>query len=178
MSITPWKILETKYLHPGIRVDNCELPNGQTIHAQVFEYDDEVLVFAMTKMQEVVLIRQYRHGLQKSILELPGGSVDKDESPLEAARRELLEETGYTSNTFIEVGYGSPNPAIYTSMIYYFLALNVEQIGKQSNYDTENMEPLLMPLDEVVNMAKNGNLIHSLNISTLFYVLGYLNRIS
>lgn len=178
MSIPLWKTVETRYLHPGIRVDRCELPNGQTVYAQVLEYDDEVMVFALTKKQEVVLIRQYRHGLQKSILELPGGSVDKYESPLAAAKRELFEETGYVSETFIEVGHGSPNPAIYTSVIHYFLALNVEQIGNQSNDEAEIVELFLIPLDEVINLAKNGDLTHSLNISTLFYVLGYLNRIS
>lgn len=178
MSSTPWKILETKYVHPGMRVDRCKLPNGQTIDAQVLEYDDEVMIVALTKLHEVVLIRQYRHGLQRSILELPGGSVDKDESPLEAAKRELLEETGYASNTFMEVGYGSPNPAIYTGMIYYFLALDVEQLEHQSHDDGESMELLLMSLDEVVSMAKKRNLTHSLNLSSLFYVLGYLNRIS
>jgi 8-oxo-dGTP pyrophosphatase MutT (NUDIX family) len=95
MSISPWKTLETEYVHPGIRVDTCELPDGQTIHAHVLEYDDEVMVFALTKHQEVVLIKQYRHGVQKAIVELPGGSVDEGESPLEAAKRELMEETGY-----------------------------------------------------------------------------------
>ena len=178
MDIKHWKVLGTTYLHPNIRVDKCELPNGQIIAPHLLEYDDEIMVLAMTKSQEVVLIKQYRHGVQEAILELPGGSVDDNESPLEAAKRELLEETGYLSDTFIQVGYGSPNPAIYTNMIYYFLALDVEQLGHQSDYDSATIELVLLPLDEVTNMAKRGGLPHSLNLSLLFFVLGYLNRIS
>ena len=178
MSSTAWKILETKYLHPNIRVDRCELSNGHALDAQILEYDNEIMVFALTRKQEVVLIKQYRHGVQKVILELPGGSVDEGESPLEAAKRELMEETGYASDTFLEVGHGSPNPAIYTNRVYSFLAIDVEQIGKQSAYDADAIEILLVSLDEIIAMAKKGELIHSLNISALFFVLGYLNRIS
>jgi 8-oxo-dGTP pyrophosphatase MutT (NUDIX family) len=178
MNFTPWKIIGTKYIHSGIRVDRCELPNGYTLDAHLLEYADEIMVFALTKEEEVVLIKQYRHGVQKAILELPGGSIDEDESPLEAAKRELMEETGYTSDTFIEVGHTSPNPAIYTNQIYSFLALDVEQIGTQSDHDAGTIEVSLIPLDAVVAMAKKGDLIHSLNISTLFYVLDYLKRIS
>jgi len=178
MTIKPWKILGTKYLHPNIRMDTCELPNGQIIIPHVLEYDDEIMVFALTKNQEVVLIKQYRYGVQQAILELPGGSVDDGESPLEAAKRELMEEAGYASYTFIEVGCASPNPAIHTNKIYSFLAKDVEKIGEQSAYDAENIEVLLIPLEEVIVMAKRGDLIHSLNLSTIFFVLGYLNRIS
>ena len=174
----PWKVLETTYLHPNIRVDKCELSNGQIIAPHLLEYVDEVIVFALTRKQEVVLIEQYRHGVQKTILELPGGSVDAGESPLEAAKRELLEETGYASDTFIEVGHGSPNPAIYTNMIYSFLALDVAPSGKQSDFDSEAVEVSVIPLDDVIAMAKKGELVHSLNIGALFYVLEYLNRIS
>ena len=126
MSITPWQILETKYLRPGIRVDRCELPNGHVLDAHLLEYDDEIVVFALTRDQQVILIKQYRHGVQQTILELPGGSVEENESPLEAAKRELMEETGYASDTFIEVGHGSPNPAIYTNRVFSFLAVDAQ----------------------------------------------------
>jgi ADP-ribose pyrophosphatase len=176
--IKPWKVLETSYVQPYIRVDRCELQNGQLLDCHLLEYNDEILVFAVTKNQEVVLIRQYRHGAEKVILELPGGSVDEGESPLEAAKRELMEETGYSSDTLIELACGSPNPAIYRNRIFSFLAIDVEPTGKQSVYDAEAVEVLLMPLSEVVELARSGEFIHSLNITTLFFVLSYLKRIS
>lgn len=173
MNTKPWNILETKYLHPGIRLDRCELPNGQIVEYHLLEYADEIMVFALTEDQEVVLIKQYRYGVQDAILELPGGSVDAGESPLEAAKRELMEETGYASDTFIEVGCVSPNPAIYSGKIYSFLATDAKQVAN----DAESVVSLV-PLEDVIAMAKSGNLIHSLNISTLFFVLSYLHRIS
>lgn len=178
MEIKPWKILMTKDLYPGIRLDNCELPDGSISEMWRLDYDDEILVFAITKKQEVVLIRQYRHGIQKVIWELPGGSVDEGESPHEAAKRELMEETGFTSDTLIEIGRGSPIPAIFTNTLYYFLALNVEYSGKQSAWDAKNIEVSLIPLDEVVTMARRGDLSSALNSSALFFVLAHLNRIS
>src|SRR5215217_753956 len=176
MIMKPWKTLETKHVYAGIRIDRCELPNGHILDCQLLAYADEIMIFALTKQQEVVLIRQYRHGVQQVILALPGGSVDEGESPLEAAKRELMEETGYSSETFIEVGCASPNPAIHTNKIYFFLALDAEQAGNQSTDDTQSIEVSLMPLQEVIGMARSGDLIHSLNISTLFFVLEHLHR--
>jgi ADP-ribose pyrophosphatase len=176
--ITPWKILKTTYLQPGIRVDHCELPDGQNLNCQLLEYADEIMIFALTKKQEAVVIKQYRHGVQQAILEFPGGSVDDGERPMEAAKRELMEETGYASERWIEIGRASPNPAIYTNKIYSFLTLDAVPTGKQSNHEAEFIEVSLISLEEIVAMAKRGDLIHSLNLSTLFFVLNFLNRVS
>ena len=178
MIIKPWKILGTKYLESDIRIDRCELPNGHILDCHLLDYNDEIMVFALTKNREVVLIKQYRHGIQKAILELPGGSVDEGESPRDAAKRELMEETGYGSDMFIEVGQGSPNPAIYMNKIYSFLAMDVEQRGKQIAHDADSIEVVLEPLEEVVAKARSGGFVNSLNISTLFFVLEHIHRIS
>jgi 8-oxo-dGTP pyrophosphatase MutT (NUDIX family) len=178
MLIRPWKLIHSTYLHPNIRLDECELPTGQIITPHIIEYNDEIMVFALTQDRQVVLIRQYRHGLRDVILELPGGSVDAGESPLEAARRELMEETGYAGETFIALGQVSPNPAIYTNQLHIFLAVDVESSGRQSVYDVDGVEVVLMPLEDVISKARSSELINSLNITTLFFVLDYLHRIS
>ena len=176
MSNKPWKVLESSYFRPRFRIDKCELSNGNILNATVLEFSAWANIVALTKNNEVVLIRQYRHGIQEVILELPGGSVDKGETPLEAAKRELMEETGYVSDAFIEVGQASPNPAIYMNRVYSFLALDVEPTGNQSAYDAGTVEVTLISLDEVIAMAKKGQLTNSLNISTLFFALGHLER--
>ena len=78
MTIKPWKILESHHLHKYVRIDKCELPNGMVIDGFVLEYADWATILALTKQQEVVLIRQYRHGAQKV------KSIGPDTKPLEA----------------------------------------------------------------------------------------------
>ena len=178
MTIKPWKILESHYIHKNVRIDKCELPNGMTIDGFVLDYRDWATILALTKQQEVLLVRQYRHGAQKVILELPGGTMDaEDESPMQAARRELLEETGYSSDTFIQIGCVSPNPANQTNLIYSFLALDVEKVSSQDLDDTEDIEVVLKPLEEVIRMAKNGELFQTMHVSTVFFALAYWDRI-
>ena len=178
MTIKPWKILESHHLHKNVRIDKCELPNGMTIEGFVLEYRDWATIVAVTKQQDVLLIRQYRHGAQKVILELPGGAMEaEDESPMQAARRELLEETGYTSDTFIQIGCVSPNPANQTNLIYSFLALDAEKVGGQRLDPTEDIEVLLKPVEEVITMAKNGELFQSMQVSAVFFALAYWHRI-
>ena len=177
MVTKPWKILESSHPLPDVRIDVCELANGHTIKPLVLEYDPEVTILALTKSQEVVLVREYRHGIQKTILQLPGGSMDEGESPLEAAKRELLEETGYQSDTFIKIGQVNPNPANYSNTMYAFLALDVEQSPDHELEEADRIELFPVPLDKVIEMAKGGELIHSLTISTLFYALAHLGRI-
>jgi ADP-ribose pyrophosphatase len=178
MTIKPWKILESHHLHKNVRIDTCELPNGKVIDGFVLEYGDWATIVALTKKQEVVMVRQYRHGAQKVILELPGGAMDaEDENPLSAARRELLEETGYTSDTFIQIGCVSPNPANQTNLIYSFLALDADKVSSQNLDETEEIEVVLKPFEEVIAMAKSSELIQSMQVSAIFFALAYLDRI-
>ena len=111
MSLTPWKILDSHYIHPRFRIDKVEVAGGRVFEPVVFEFRNWANVLALTKNNEAVLVRQYRHGVREMLLELPGGVVDDDENPLEGAGRELMEETGYSAGTIVEVGRIYPNPA-------------------------------------------------------------------
>jgi 8-oxo-dGTP pyrophosphatase MutT (NUDIX family) len=171
-------VLETGHLRKHIRLDRCEVSNGQTFEATVFEFRDWATVVPLTKDGQAVLVRQYRHGLGRVTLELPGGILDDGETPLEAARRELAEETGYSGNTFVEIGTISPNPAIQSNMIHYFLAQDVEKTGSQHLDATEEIEVALMPLDELVALAENNGILNALQVAALFFALAHLKRIS
>ncbi len=94
-------------------------------------------VIALTDREDVVLIRQYRHGIGEVTLEIPGGLMDADE-PLAAAKRELLEETGYRAEEWIDLGYVHPNPAIQNNRCYTFLALGAKLAGAQSLDEVKN----------------------------------------
>jgi ADP-ribose pyrophosphatase len=178
MPIKPWKILGSHHIHKNVRIDTCELPNGMIIDGFVLEYGNWATILALTKQQEVVLVLQYRHGAQKVLLELPGGAMEGEgENPMQAARRELLEETGYNSDKFIQIGCVSPNPANQTNLIYSFLALDAEKVAGQHLDATEDIEVVLKPLDEVIRMAKSGELFQTMQVSTVFFALAYWDRI-
>ena len=177
MPITPWKIHESTHVHPKFRVDKCELPNGKFLDASVLELSPWANIVALTKNNEVVLIRQYRHGVQDVLWEIPGGVVEDGEEPPAGIRRELLEETGYTASEFIQVGASYPNPAFQTNTVYYFLALNAEKVTGQTLDDGEDIEVHLMPMDELIEMIRRGGFPHALMVAALFHVLAYLDRI-
>lgn len=177
MSITPWKILESKFIRPRIRIDKVELANGKTFEPTIFEYRRWANVLALTEKNEVVMIRQYRHGVQEIIWEFPGGVVEDGESIEDGARRELLEESGYTAETLIEVGRLHPNPASQTNSLYAFLATGAKLVQEQHLDEAEEIEVHLIPLEEVIEMAKRGEIPNALQVAVLFHVLVHLNRI-
>jgi len=177
MSIQPWKVLESNYIRPRFRLDRCELPKGTYLDATVFEFRSWANIVALTKNNEVVLIRQYRHGVQEVLWEIPGGVVEDSEDPLEGVKRELLEETGYTAHEFIPVGKLYPNPALQTNTMYCYLAVGAEKIAEQRLDDGEDIEVHLVPLDELTQMTKRGEFAHALQVATLFQVLAHMERI-
>ncbi len=177
MTLTPWKIIDSRHPFPKFRMDNCELPNGKPYKAFVLEFDTWANILAITKNNEVVLVQQYRHGVQEISLELPGGVVDEGESPLEGAKRELMEETGYKAGRIIEVGKFYPNPAIQQNTLYCYLATDVEWAGEQDLDESEEIEVVLVPLDELVQMVQQGKLLHALNVAAIFQALVHLGRI-
>ena len=177
MPIKPWKIIGSSYLRPRFRVDQCELPSGKPFEPIVFEFRSWAIVIALTKEQEVVLIRQYRHGIQGVVWEFPGGVVEDGEDPLDGVRRELLEETGYSVSKLIEVGKYYPNPALQTNSMYCFLAFDAEKVSEQTLDEVEEIEVQLLPLTELVAIAKRGEFSNGLQVAGLFYALAYLDHI-
>lgn len=178
MPVKPWKVLETSYFRPRFRIDKCELGNGNLLDATIFEFRSWANIMALTRDGEVVLIRQYRHGVRDVLWEFPGGVVEDEEGPLEGAKRELLEETGYTAPEWIEVAHLYPNPALQTNTLYGYLALGAERVGEQFLDAGEDIDVHLVPLDELVGMAKRGDFPHALMTAVLFSALTYMGRIA
>jgi len=181
MSLKHWKILESKYLYKrngmAVRVDQCETHNGDVFEPYVVESNNWVNVIALTKKREVILVRQYRHGVGEVLLEIPAGIMDEDdENPEQAAQRELLEETGYTGERFIEVGKVYPNPATHNNLTYSFLALDVEKVEQQKLDETEEIEVSLIPFDEFISLVKSGGLPQALHVSAVFFALEYMEH--
>lgn len=162
-----------------LRADTCRLPDGRILSPYyVLEYSDWVHVVAITPAQEVVLIQQYRHGRQEVILEIPGGVMEKNErSALAAAKRELLEETGYASDEFQFLGTVDPNPASHTNTNHLFLATNARPVAAQNLDENEDIEVVLTPLDEILDLLRQGVFRQTLNVSALFFALDRLGYV-
>jgi 8-oxo-dGTP pyrophosphatase MutT (NUDIX family) len=177
MPIKPWKVLESTYFRPNFRLDKCELPNGKFLDATILEFRTWANILALTRNQDVVLIKQYRHGVQEVLWEIPGGVIEDGEDLVEGVKRELLEETGYVISNIIQVGKFYPNPAFQTNTMYCFLAFDAEKVSEQLLDESEEIEVHLVPLDEVIAMTKRGEFPHALQAAALFHALVYLERI-
>lgn len=164
-----WKVLESKeLLRLGffrIRSDRCELPDGRVMpNYYVLEFADWVNVIPVTTDGQVVAINQYRHGSDLMHLEIPGGSTDPrgSEEPLEAAKRELLEETGYESSRWISCGAHFPNPALQSNRLHTFLALDCRKVREPELDPFEDLSVELFPVAQLRARWENGEFNHSL----------------
>jgi ADP-ribose pyrophosphatase len=179
-----WQIKSSKHIVKdkwiSLRSDECIMPNGKTIEPYyVLEYSDWINVVPITKNNEIIMIKQYRHGIKDVLLELPSGSIEPfDKSPLEAAKRELLEETGAESDNFIQLCKLSPNPSNHTNITYSFLALDVTLKQNQNLDETEQIEIINIPILEVKSLLKNNKITQAMHVSALFYAFEYLNESS
>ena len=132
----------------------------------VLKAPDWINVMALTKDQQVILVEQYRYGLQAPTLELAGGVCDPGEHPLETSKRELLEETGFTSEEWISLGKVSSNPAMQDNYTHSFLALNCEKVAEQKLDGNERIQVHLIPIEQFLDFVQSGVIDHSLVVAT------------
>ncbi|MCY4130217.1 MAG: NUDIX hydrolase [Gammaproteobacteria bacterium] len=133
----------------------------------VLESVDWINIVALTPNEESVMVRQFRFGIGACTLETPGGMVDEGETPLEAAQRELLEETGYSSNDWSYLGAVEPNPAFHPHLCHHFLARNVVRVADLDLGPGEAIEIEVCDLDRLRDAMRDGSLRHSLALSAL-----------
>ncbi|HEV3468370.1 MAG TPA: NUDIX hydrolase [Pyrinomonadaceae bacterium] len=138
---------------------------GRTHDFYVIEAPDWINVVPLTARDEVVLIEQYRHGTTELSLEIPGGMVDGDESPLDAAARELVEETGYAARELIPLGRTRPNPALQDNWLHTFLARGAEYRHEPVCAGTEQTAVRLVPVAEIPRLIAGGAITHSLVVA-------------
>lgn len=151
----------------GIDVTN---PKNQKVRPYyVLETKSWVNAIVKTKDEKIILVRQYRHGLNEYCLELPGGVVDEegDSAPLLSAKRELAEETGYTAKNWKLISRVSGNPAIFNNWSYTFIADSAEKTEDVNWDEGEEIEVFLEPLDNIPNLIRSGIIHHSMMVSAL-----------
>ena len=142
--------------------------HGKAGRYVTLEAPDWVNGLAITDAGALVMVRQYRHGVDSYTLEIPAGMVEPGEDPLDAMRRELAEETGFTSDRWIRLGSVFPNPAYQGNVCHHFLALDCVKTAEQHLDDGEDIEVRLEPLAEVARLVREGVLNHALEIAAFF----------
>ncbi|MGH9441660.1 MAG: NUDIX hydrolase [Thermoanaerobaculia bacterium] len=150
-----------------IRRDRIVSPRTAEEHDfYVLDGSDWINVIALTPEGRILLVEQYRHGTESVTLEIPGGAVNRrDASPLEAARRELLEETGHTAETWEDLGFVHPNPAIQSNRCFTFVARGCRRVAEPSLDPGEDIALLEAEPGEVKAMLRDGRISHSLVVA-------------
>ena len=164
--------VEAIFKHPILTLERRHLEAGNdTREALVVATPDWVNIIPMLDGGRVLLVRQWRFGVEAMTLEIPGGAVDPGEEERAAAARELLEETGYRACTWRRLGQVHPNPAIQSNRTGTWLATDLERLGEAEGDGEEELELELVPLKEIPSLIGSGHITHSLVIAA-FYLLG------
>lgn len=171
-----WKVLSREYLsnhqYFTARKDKCETPDGHIVEAYfVVELPVSVSAVAITEDNEVLMIRQYRHPIEKDILEIPGGFVDTGETSQEAMGRELLEETGYSFKSITPLGRVAANPGVLNNYTDLFLAEGGVKTGEQKLDKNEFLVVEKISVEELKAMLVENKIIQSLHANCVFYAL-------
>ncbi|MBU2591025.1 MAG: NUDIX hydrolase [Nitrospinae bacterium] len=141
--------------------------NGELLKRLVLETNDWVNIVPLTADGNIIVIRQYRFGVERIITEIPGGLVDIGEGHREAAIRELREETGYASDDWVYLGSVEPNPAIHNNRCHHWLAKGIVKVAEAELDEGEDIEVNLISVEELRSQVKSGEIRHSLVLSAL-----------
>jgi ADP-ribose pyrophosphatase len=137
---------------------------------------DWVLVILVTEDEDVILIEQDRAGVEKMILEFPGGMIENDETPLEAAKKECLEETGYQSSQWIALGSFWSNPAFLDNKVHYFLGINAKKVQEQNLETHEVIRLKVTPLPQVIELIQKNSFESALSCLGFFLAMDAYQR--
>jgi len=180
--IQPWETLTSRVVFQDsfkhLEVQKCRLPNGTILsNYYVDRYHDWVNVVALTPDRKFIFVRQYRHALGEITIETAAGTLDPGEdNPDEAAKRELLEETGFHPGTMHKLGELAPNPALQDNLVHIYLAENCVNSGKQKLDPHEIIDVVLMTAAEVREGIIKGTFKHALGLVAILLYFQSLEK--
>ncbi len=178
-----WQVESTQYLtkHPPYfisRKDVCTKHDGTIVPAYyVVEMPESVIVFAIEDNNKVLMVSQYRHPVGQTSLELPGGFVDDGETPLEAAKREMKEETGCVFSSYSYLGNVAANPGVLNNFTHIYFADGLLERGSQQLDRSEEIKIETYDVSEVITILREGKMIQSMHINACFYALMHLGKL-
>ena len=167
------RLIETPYF--ALRSDRLRLPDGAVKDPYyVIERPDAAIVFPLTEEDDVVLVRQYRPAIEGIELGLPAGLVDEGEEPEKAARRELLEETGYAGGEWEPLGSLASSPSLKDNWAHLYLARGVTCSAAPRPDEYERVEVVLVPVGEIVERISAGEIVSSSGVAAALLALNRL----
>ena len=165
--------METPYF--TLRSDRLRLPDGAVKDPYyVLERPDAAIIFPLTSDGDVILVRQYRPAIERMELGLPAGLVEDGEEPEKAARRELLEETGYAGGEWEPLGALASSPSLKDNWAYLFLARGVRETAPPDPDEHETIEVVRVPLERVAGLVRAGEVVSSSGVAAVMLALGRL----
>jgi ADP-ribose pyrophosphatase len=169
------RLMQTPYF--VVRSDRLRLPDGAVKDPYyVLERPDAAIIFPLTTSNEVVLVRQYRPPIERIELGLPAGLVEEGENPEKAARRELLEETGYGGGEWEPLGSLASSPSLKDNWAHLYLARSVELTSPPSPDEYERVEVALVPVGEILREIRDGNIVSSSGVAAILLALEALRE--
>jgi ADP-ribose pyrophosphatase len=151
-----------------VREQRVRLANGHEIDRfHLIHGPDWAAVLCLTPERQVVLVRQYRHGFGGPSLELPAGVLDANEAPLDGARRELREETGFAAESIEPLLLAAPEPARNSTRAHFFFARNALRVSELALDHSEDLEVLLVPASELLELIDQGQMVHAAHIAAI-----------
>ena len=164
VSIQQWKTLSSEVVFEAkhwfkVIQDTVKLPNNRIVDDYYrIEALDYVLIYARSNNGKVLIERQYKHGLGKITTTFPAGFIDKNEQPLSAAKRELLEETGFQAKIWKQIGTFILDGTRNYGKAHYFIAENLEYIAEPIKSDMEELQVSFLSIDELLSEVAQGEL--------------------
>jgi 8-oxo-dGTP pyrophosphatase MutT (NUDIX family) len=170
--LRPWQVISSEVVLSRrwieIRQDRVKLASGHEIDEfHVVHAPSWAAVLCLTADAEVVLVRQYRHGIGAESLELPAGVIDRDESPLAAAQRELCEETGYVSDAWLSLGAVATEPSRHTVVAHFFFASGARATERRALDASEELETVRVPAAELIGLVERGEIVHGVHVGAI-----------
>jgi ADP-ribose pyrophosphatase len=182
-AVAPWQVLESRYSYRdrwlAVRSDTVRVADGTILSPyHTLEFSEWVCVIALTPECEIVLVEQYRHGIERFSVELPSGNQDEPgEDMLVATQRELLEETGHAAEEWHRLGSSTANTARQNNRIHSFLALDARKVAEQTLDPGEMIRVRLGPWTKFLADLAEGRLeIPGLHLAALWQLRMFAKR--
>jgi ADP-ribose pyrophosphatase len=168
------KTLSSQRIYDGravkLRVDTVRKPSGKIATREIVEHSDAIAVVVLDSRDRVILVRQYRKAVGKTLLEIPAGGVDPGEQPINSVRRELQEEIGYLPNKIDKLGGFYSAPGYCTEYLHLYLATFLIPSRLEAE-DTDEIEVVRVPLAKVSDLIASGEICDAKSIAGLLRVI-------